>query len=102
MNDQKQYGKFSPMMVVVKKNIKQARKQKGLPMLEAARKVGISRKQLEDLETRRNYGAHVDLEILAKMSLVYNFPIEELIGDFPDLPWAKAFIRPRSRKGSAT
>ena len=102
MSDQKQYGKFSPMMVGVKTNIKFYRKMKSLKMNEASTKLGISRKQLEDYETLRNYGAHVEIEVLAKMALVYNFPIERLIGANQTLPWAKAFIRPRSRKGSAT
>jgi DNA-binding transcriptional regulator YiaG len=47
-----QFTKFSPITVTVKKNIRQLRLNAGYSMNEGARLLGISRKQLEDIETR--------------------------------------------------
>ncbi|NKB34552.1 MAG: hypothetical protein GKR91_15780 [Pseudomonadales bacterium] len=50
-----QYSKFSPITVSVKKNIRQLRLNAGYSMNEGARLLGVSRKQLEDIETVRNF-----------------------------------------------
>ena len=62
-----QFTKFSPITVLVKRTIKKLRVDAGYSMNEGARLLGVSRKQLEDIETIRNYGCHLDLELLAKM-----------------------------------
>lgn len=65
-------NKFSPYMQGIKERIKAARIASGMNMNVAAEALGISRKQLEDIETLRNYGSHVEIEMLAKMSILYN------------------------------
>lgn len=97
-----QYSKFSPITVSVKKNIKQLRLNAGYSMNEGARLLGISRKQLEDIETIRNYGCHLDLELLAKMKVIYKASLDDLVGDLPDDYYSDYFVRPRKRLGSKT
>lgn len=99
---QPQFSKFSPITVEVKKNVKRLRINAGYSMNEGARLLGISRKQLEDIETIRNYGCHLDLEILAKMKLIYNSSLDTMIGDLPDDYYSEYFVRPRKRLGSSS
>jgi len=96
-----QFTKFSPITVTVKKNMRQLRLNAGYSMNEGARLLGISRKQLEDIETIRNYGCHLDLELLAKMKVIYKTSLDELIGDLPEDYYSDYFTRPRKRLGSA-
>lgn len=98
--NQPQFSKFSPITVSVKKNIRQLRLNAGYSMNEGARLLGISRKQLEDIETVRNYGCHLDLELLAKMKVIYNTSLDEMVGDLPDDYYSEYFVRPRKRLGS--
>lgn len=95
-----QYSKFSPITVVVKKNIRQLRLDAGYSMNEGARLLGVSRKQLEDIETIRNYGCHLDLELLAKLKVIYKASMDDLIGALPDDYYSDYFVRPRKRVGS--
>ena len=95
-----QYSKFSPITVAVKKNVRQLRLNAGYSMNEGARLLGVSRKQLEDIETIRNYGCHLDLELIAKMRVIYKASMDELIGDLPEDYYSDYFIRPRKRLGS--
>jgi len=69
-------------------------------MNEGARLLGVSRKQLEDIETARNYGCHLDLELLAKMKVIYKTSMDELIGDLPEDCYSDYYVRPRKRIGS--
>lgn len=93
-------AKFSPIALDVKKNIRRLRLQAGYSMNEGARLLNISRKQLEDIETGRNYGCHIELELLAKIKAVYGASIDELIGDLPSNTASEYFARPRKRIGS--
>lgn len=95
-----QFTKFSPLTVAVKGNIRDLRLKERYPMNEAARLLSISRKQLEDIETIRNYGCHLDLELLARMSVLYKTSIDGIVGALPSDPSAKYFDRPRKRRGS--
>lgn len=97
---QAQYSKFSPITVTVKKNVRQLRLNAGYSMNEGARLLGISRKQLEDIETIRNYGCHLDLELLAKMKVIYKASMDGLIGELPEDYYSDYFERPRKRVGS--
>lgn len=97
---QEQYSKFSPITVTVKKNVRQLRLNAGYSMNEGARLLGISRKQLEDIETIRNYGCHLDLELLAKMKVIYKASMDRLIGELPEDYYSDYFERPRKRVGS--
>ena len=95
-----QYSKFSPITVAVKKNVRQLRLTAGYSMNEGARLLGVSRKQLEDIETIRNYGCHLDLELLAKLKVIYNASLDELVGDLPEDYYSDYFVRPRKRVGA--
>ncbi len=100
MNAQAQFSKFSPITVEVKKTVRQLRMNCGYSMNEGARLLGVSRKQLEDIETIRNYGCHIDLELLAKMSIIYKTSIDAIVGKLPDDYYSPYFERPRKRLGS--
>lgn len=97
---QAQYSKFSPITVKVKQNVRQLRLNAGYSMNEGARLLGVSRKQLEDIETIRNYGCHLDLELLAKMKVIYKASLDDLIGELPADYYSEYFARPRKRIGS--
>jgi transcriptional regulator with XRE-family HTH domain len=95
-----QYSKFSPITVAVKKNVRQLRLDAGYSMNEGARMLGVSRKQLEDIETIRNYGCHLDLELIAKLKVIYKCSLDDLIGELPEDYYSDYFVRPRKRLGS--
>jgi len=98
--NQVQFSKFSPITVAVKRNVRQLRLSAGYSMNEGARLLGVSRKQLEDIETIRNYGCHLDLELLAKMKVIYNTSLDELVGEISEDYYSEFYVRPRKRLGS--
>lgn len=69
-------------------------------MNEGARLLNISRKQLEDIETGRNYGCHIELELLAKIKVAYGASLDDLVGELPKNAASEYFSRPRKRIGS--
>jgi transcriptional regulator with XRE-family HTH domain len=89
--------KFSPVTITVKKNIRRLRLANGYSMNEGARLLSVSRKQLEDIETVRNYGCHLDLELLAKIKVTYNVSLDELFGELPMDYFSDYYIRPRKK-----
>jgi transcriptional regulator with XRE-family HTH domain len=58
--------KFSENMTNIKQNIKRLRIDRGYDIDTFAGMVGLSRKQLEDLETPRNYGSFIGVDVLCK------------------------------------
>ncbi len=90
-------SKFSPVTIHVKRNIRKLRLQQGYSMNEGASLLGVSRKQLEDIETVRNYGCHLDLELLAKMKVIYNVSLDEVFGDLPTDYYSDYYVRPRKK-----
>lgn len=70
------HTKIKPFEQSMKKLLKTARLEYGLSMMEAAERLGVNRKQLEDFETFRNYGCHVDLAWLLKAAIAYGIKIE--------------------------
>ena len=92
-----QFTKFSPITVLVKRTIRKLRIDAGHSMNEGARLLGVSRKQLEDIETIRNYGCHLDLELLAKIKVIYRTSLDEIVGELPDDYYSEYFERPRKR-----
>ena len=71
-------------------------------MEHGARSVGLLHGPKEDIETVRNYGCHLDLELLAKMKVIYKASMDDLIGELPDDYYSDYFVRPRKRLGSKT
>jgi transcriptional regulator with XRE-family HTH domain len=94
-----QQKKFSPVTIRVKGQIRRLRLLAGYSMAEGARLLGVSRKQLEDIETSRDYGCHLDLELLAKVKLVYSVSLDDLLGELPADSASDYFIRNRRRGG---
>lgn len=90
-------SKFSPLTIRVKRNIRQLRLQYGYSMNEAASLLGVSRKQLEDIETVRNYGCHLDLELLAKIKVIYSVSLDDIVGELPSDYYSDYYIRPRKK-----
>jgi DNA-binding XRE family transcriptional regulator len=56
--------KFNPFEKALKRRLKAIRLAKRYKMLEGAEVLGVSRKQLEDIETPRDYGCHIDTNLL--------------------------------------
>ena len=67
----RQTGKFSPYMLMLKAKIRHVRLAAGYSMNKGAEVLGVSRKKLEDIETIRDYGCHIDVEVLGRASQVY-------------------------------
>lgn len=87
--------KFSPLTIRVKGHIRRLRLDAGYSMTEGSNLLGVSRKQLEDIETTRDYGCHIDLELLAKIKVVYKVSLDELLGELPNDAESEFFIRKR-------
>lgn len=92
-----QQKKFSPLTIRVKGQIRRLRLLAGHSMAEGASLLGVSRKQLEDIETARDYGCHLDIELLAKVKLVYTVSLDDLLGELPADSTSEYFIRNRRR-----
>lgn len=89
--------KFSPLTIRVKEHIRRLRLSAGYSMTEGSNLLGVSRKQLEDIETTRDYGCHIELELLAKIKVIYKVSIDELLGELPNDGESELFIRKRRR-----
>ena len=94
---QPQFTKFSPITVLVKRTIRKLRIDAGHSMNQGAQLLGVSRKQLEDIETIRNYGCHLDLELLAKIKVIYHTSLDVIVGELHDDYNSEYFERPRKR-----
>jgi transcriptional regulator with XRE-family HTH domain len=92
--------KFSPLTIRVKEHIRRLRLDAGYSMIEGSNLLGVSRKQLEDIETTRDYGCHLELELLAKIMLVYKVSLDELIGELPNDSESEFFVRKRRRNAN--
>lgn len=89
--------KFSPLTIRIKGQVRRQRLLAGYSMSEGSRLLGVSRKQLEDIETTRDYGCHLEIELLAKVKVVYNVSIDTLLGDLPADQTDDLFTRKRRR-----
>lgn len=89
--------KFSPLTIRVKEHIRRLRLAAGHSMTEGSNLLGVSRKQLEDIETTRDYGCHIELELLAKIKVIYSVSIDSLLGELPNDGDSELFIRKRRR-----
>jgi transcriptional regulator with XRE-family HTH domain len=89
--------KFSPLTIRIKGQIRRLRLLAGNSMAEGSRLLGVSRKQLEDIETTRDYGCHLEIELLAKVKVVYNVSLDSLVGELPADQTTDFFARKRRR-----
>lgn len=74
-----QRQKFSYETKLAKRNIKLLRLLAGHTLSEGASLLGISRKQMEDIEATRNYGCYLNLDILIKVRKKHGVPVESLL-----------------------
>lgn len=95
-----QKHKFSPLTVGMKERVRRLRLDAGYSMTKGSQLLGVSRKQLEDIETSRDYGCHLDVELLAKVKLVYKVTIDELVGELDSDIHSGFYTRMRNRKAS--
>ncbi len=94
-----QFTKFSPYMLELKATLRRLRKDAGHSMNKGAELLGISRKQLEDLETIRNYGCHVDAETMGLASRMYGTKFN-VFAPSHMANKANYFLRPRRHGGN--
>jgi len=92
-----QQDKFSPLTIRIKEQIRRLRLLAGYSMTEGSTLLGVSRKQLEDIETTRDYGCHLEIELLARIKVAYNVSLDDLLGDLPADARAELFTRKRRR-----
>lgn len=92
-----QQDKFSPLTIRIKEQIRRLRLLAGHSMTQGSALLGVSRKQLEDIETTRDYGCHLEIELLAKVKVVYKVSIDDLLGDLPAGADGELFSRKRRR-----
>ena len=92
-----QQDKFSPLTIRIKEQVRRLRLLAGHSMTEGSALLGVSRKQLEDIETTRDYGCHLEIELLAKVKVVYKVSLDELLGDLPADIEGELFSRKRRR-----
>lgn len=71
--------KFSIETRLAKKNIRRLRLYADYSVNEGAALLGISRKQMEDVEATRNYGCHLTFDLLVKICNVYMIKLDTLL-----------------------
>lgn len=64
-------SKISPEDVIAKNQLRQLRLNAGHSMEKGSQLLGITRKQLEDLETTRDYGCHLHWSHIVRACQVY-------------------------------
>lgn len=76
----KQREKFSAELLTIKRNIKAERVKQGHLMKPFAEHIGITRKSLEDIETPRNYGCYIGVDVLISILDALGMTLEEARG----------------------
>lgn len=92
--------KFSPLTIHIKGQVRRLRLMAGYSMSEGSRLLGVSRKQLEDIETTRDYGCHLEIELLAKIKVIYNVSLDDLVGELPQDLYSDFYARKRRRNAT--
>ena len=59
-----QYTKIGPFEQALKGQLRTLRLDHGYGVQEGADVIGVTRKQMEDIETIRNYGCHISADLL--------------------------------------
>lgn len=68
---------FHDDTLLAKMHFRRLRLDAGLSMNEGASAIGVSRKQLEDIETARPYGCHCDWLLLCRACVYYKVDADE-------------------------
>lgn len=69
--------RFSEADLTAKKTLRAWRLHLGLTVPEAAEKLDVSTKQMEDMEAVRNYGVRITWELIVRASDVLGIPLAE-------------------------
>ena len=69
-----QKSKFSQAEVKAKLKLKLLRESQRISMVQMARNCNYSVKQIEDIESARNYGRHLSFDVLVAMAEGLNLP----------------------------
>jgi len=75
----KQGEKFTKETQQAKRNIRRLRLLAGYSVYKGADILGLSRKQMEDVETIRNYGCYLSLDLLVRVCKAYNTDLDSLL-----------------------
>ena len=77
INDPRIAPKFRryPAGTLAKLNLRALRLSQEVSMNAFAKLLGISRKQLEDIETIRPYGSHITFQVLCDVCDLYDVPL---------------------------
>lgn len=75
----KQGTRFTKETQACKLNIRLLRLKAGHTVREGAKKLKISLKQMEDVETTRNYGCYLNLDLLVQVAKIYEVSLDSLI-----------------------
>lgn len=78
ISKRKQFTKIGKFEIALKGHLRQLRMNRGLDMNVGSTAIGVSRKQLEDIETIRNYGCHITANLLQSYAKYYGN--DELLG----------------------
>ena len=82
-------------MIKLKRKLRIIRLERELNMNEAAATLGMSRKQLEDIETIRPYGAHVQFETALFIVGIYKASVADILALQTSITNIADFQRPR-------
>lgn len=73
-------SKFTREEMAVKRLMRSIRRDRDIPQLKGAHLLGVSRKQLEDIESARNYGSYITLQTLVTFCRAYEVPLSTFEG----------------------
>ncbi len=90
-------SKFCSWELKLKSNLRKVRIKAGYTMKQGAAGLGISVKQLEDVETKRNYGAHIDAVLIQRYCAAYTGQFAKVLATFGEIDMPH---HPRVRRGS--
>lgn len=79
-------SKFSQADILAKSQLRRLRRQQRLTIEEGAKRMGLNRKQLEDLEATKDYGCQVKWAHIYEACRVYNVSPDVFLKPGPAAP----------------
>lgn len=71
-------GKFSPVEILAKRRLKKLRLDLGINRTGASKALGLTVKNIEDIEAERQYGCHLTVDVLVSFSRFYGVSVNDL------------------------
>lgn len=87
--------KFPQADVIAKNQLRRLRRQQKWTIEEGAKRLGLTRKQLEDLETTKDYGCHVKWQHIYNASRVFGVSPDVFLGQGSPAGQRPAMKHPR-------